>query len=148
MFPIGEEARQRIAGRIRDLSRDGIRQKLQTVMFDGAEVTERLVEEEWRINSSPGALESFEALAAYFRERLDADAIGDDLAADTALPHKPLLIWGDSDRSVVISIGQRVEQLLGTPLVRIPEAAHAPYWERPEAFNSVLVPYLLKLNVG
>jgi hypothetical protein len=39
MFPIGVEARENIARRIRDLSRNGIAQRLRIVIFDPALVS-------------------------------------------------------------------------------------------------------------
>lgn len=141
MFPIGEEARQKIAGRITDTTREGIRRKLSSVLFDASQVTESLVEEEWRINNSPGAAESFQMLATYFREQLDTDVIGERLAAH-GLARNSHIVWGADDRSVPLAIGRKVEALLGAPLLVIPRAAHAPYWEASEVFNSDLLRFL------
>ncbi len=145
MFPIGAEQRQRIATRITDLSREGIATKLNSLIFDPALVTPRLVEEEWRINNSPGARASFDALGAYFRDRLDADVVGPALV-DAMGPLPRLLVWGESDRSVPLSIGRQVEQLLGTPLLSLPSAAHAPYWEVPELFNKAMGDFLVRAS--
>lgn len=143
MFPIGAEQRQRIAARITDLSREGIATKLNSLIFDPALVTPRFVQEEWRINNSPGARSSFDALGAYFRDRLDEDVIGPALV-DAMGPLPRLLVWGESDRSVPLSVGRQAEQLLCSPLLALPGAAHAPYWEVPDPFNQALSDFLLR----
>jgi pimeloyl-ACP methyl ester carboxylesterase len=145
LFPLGAEAADRIATRISDQSRGGIRTKLLSVIYDPRFVSERLVEEEYRINNSPGARISFERLADYFRERLDSDLIGDKL---TQLAKRiPILaVWGECDRSVPLTIGQQVQSQLGIPLAVIPQTAHAPYWEAPEAFNKVICRFLSDLK--
>jgi 2-hydroxy-6-oxonona-2,4-dienedioate hydrolase len=141
MFPIGEEARRNIADRITDTTREGIRRKLSSVLFDASQVTDCLVEEEWRINNSPGAAESFQMLATYLRERLDTDVIGEHLAANS-LARRSHIVWGGDDRSVPLAIARKVEALLGAPLLVIPRAAHAPYWEASEVFNGDLLRFL------
>jgi pimeloyl-ACP methyl ester carboxylesterase len=143
MFPIGKEARERIAGRMLDRSVEGTRRKLATVMLDPANMTESLVQEEWRINNSPGSTEGFTALAQYFREHLDEDVVGDRLAAMPAGGRR-LILWGEEDRSVPLSIGRNVEKLLQAPLTAIRNTAHAPYWESPTVFNRLLVEFLAR----
>lgn len=141
LIPIGAEARERIAKRIRDRTHDGIRGKLKAVIWDEALVRDSLVDEEWQINNSPGAEEAFGCLAEYFLSRLDQDVIGEQLAE---MPSKPpmMLVWGEEDRSVPLTVGRSVEKLLQVPLTTIPRTAHAPYWEAPEAFNKVLIRFL------
>jgi 2-hydroxy-6-oxonona-2,4-dienedioate hydrolase len=146
MFPIGPEARDRIAGRLLDRSRDGVEHKLKTVIHDSASVAETMIDEEWAINTSPGTEETFMRLAEYFRNSLDDDAVGARLAALTpALP--TLLVWGEQDRSVPLAIGLKAQQVLnGAPLRIIPRTAHAPYWEDPQAFNVILLEFLQGLG--
>jgi pimeloyl-ACP methyl ester carboxylesterase len=141
MFPIGAEARYNIARRITDLSRIGIAQKLRTVIFDSALVSESMIEEEWLINNSPGAARTFDALGSYFRERLDDDVVGQKLK-ELSPRHRRLIIWGQEDRSVPLAIGRKVEKLLEAPLIVIAGAAHTPYLEAPEAFNQTLQTFL------
>jgi pyruvate dehydrogenase E2 component (dihydrolipoamide acetyltransferase) len=143
MFPIGPDARRRIADRILDRSRDGIRSKLSTLMFDPGLVTDHLVEEEWRINDSQGATESFEALAHYFKERLDDDVVGDQLL-DALGDQGRMVIWGAVDKSVPVEIGQKTAALLRTSLLAIPKTAHAPYWEAPSVFDQAVTGFLLQ----
>lgn len=141
LFPIGAEARARIAGRIMDRSREGIAQKLRHVIAEQSLVTDDLVDEEFHINNSEGATESFAALGRYFAESLDDDVIGPDLAAQKALPIAT--VWGEMDKSVPIEVGFRAADLLGqAPLQIIRGAAHAPYFERPAEFNRVAKDFL------
>jgi pimeloyl-ACP methyl ester carboxylesterase len=141
MFPIGKESREAIAGRIGDTTREGIRRKLSSVIFDDTGLDEQLVDEEWRINNSPGAKEAFERLAQYFRTSLDEDVVGERLAA-LQEPRKRMLVWGAEDRSVPVAIGCRTQELFKVPLHSIPNSAHAPYFEAPELFNQLLVKFL------
>ncbi|MDX8439004.1 alpha/beta fold hydrolase [Mesorhizobium sp. VK3E] len=141
LFPIGAQARERIAARISDVSREGIGRKLAAVVYDSTLVTEAIREEEWRINNSPGAIDSFRLLAEYFRNGLDGDAVGKGLIAQAAgLKH--LIVWGEEDRSVPIDIGRSFAAEMNSSLVSIPRTAHVPYWEAPEAFNATLVRFL------
>lgn len=142
MFAVGDAVRGGIAQRMVDLGRAGIENKLKTVIHDVARVDQRLVAEEHAINNSPGAAESFALLAAYFRERLDDDAVGQRLAE---LPARPpiFMAWGEQDRSVPLEVGRRAQALLGVPdMLVIAQAAHAPYWEQPAVFNAALLRFL------
>jgi pyruvate dehydrogenase E2 component (dihydrolipoamide acetyltransferase) len=100
-----------------------------------------MIEEEWRINNSFGASQTFEALGAYVRERRDDDVVGQKLKVMKPR-HRRLIVWGEEDRSVPLAVGRRVEQRLGDPLVVIPQTAHSPYWEAPHAFNDRLRAFL------
>lgn len=142
MFPIGREARSAIAARLVDLSREGIERKLRTVIHDQERVTSALIDEEYAINTSPGASLAFSRLADYFLHHIDEDAIGEQLAK--LAPSLPvLLIWGREDRSVPLSIGLKTRQLLGGVALEIMSgAAHAPYWENPKVFNEILLGFL------
>lgn len=142
LFPIGPDASRKIAGRILERDRAGIKNKLAIVMHDASHITTEMVDEEWAINNSPGTDEAFAKLAEYFRDRLDADVVGDKLAALCGtLPM--ILVWGAEDRSVPLAIGQKAQRLLsGTPLRVISGAAHAPYFESPEAFNDILTDFI------
>lgn len=141
MFPLGAEARGAIADRMLDCSREGIEHKLKKVICDAALVTEALIDEEWKINTSPGAEDGFARLSAYFRNRIDDDAVGERLAALRPAPPS-LLVWGEEDRSVPLSIGKKAQQVLNVPLRVMPATAHAPYWEDPETFNAILLEFL------
>ncbi len=143
IVPMGLEARRTLGARFAAVTRDGIERKLRTVMFDDAtEVTPQFIEEEWRINNGPGAHAAFARIAQYIAERIDDDVVGERLAA---LPDRPptAIIWGRDDRAIPLSVGHAARDLLRPELyAEIPDAAHAPYFERAEAFNTLLLDFL------
>jgi pimeloyl-ACP methyl ester carboxylesterase len=140
LVPVGEEARLRVQAGLADQSREGVLAKLERLLGDPSLVTPELVEEDVRINNSPGAKESFAALGRYIAAELDDDAVGARLAA-TGLP--VLLVWGERDKSVDLSVGRAAAALIpGARLVVLPGAGHAPYLEKPEAFNRAVIEFL------
>jgi pimeloyl-ACP methyl ester carboxylesterase len=140
LVPVGVEARLRVQAGLADQGREGIRAKLQRIFLDASLVTDETVEEDFRVNNSPGAKESFAALGRYVAERLDDDVVGAQLAA-AGLP--TLLVWGEQDRSVDLSVGKAAAGVIpGARLVVLPDAGHAPYFERPEAFNRAVIDFL------
>jgi 2-hydroxy-6-oxonona-2,4-dienedioate hydrolase len=143
LVPIAPANGEGIRRGVRDTSRDGIRAKLGTVFHDAARhVTEPFVEEEWRINNSPGALPALAALGDYVADRLNRDLIGERVLA--CLDRTPvLLLWGAEDRLVPLSVGQAAAAALpGVTLRVIPDAGHAPYIERADAFEREMLAFL------
>lgn len=60
-----------------------------------------------------------------------------------AIEAPTLLIWGERDSVVPLGIGRRLAEVIpGARLAVIEKAGHVPMWERPEAFNSVLIEFL------
>lgn len=140
LVPIGDEARGRIKAGANNQTREGVASKMQRVIFDQALVTPEMLEEEWRINNSPGAKESFQALGAYIESDLDAEVVGEALAA-ASFP--VLLAWGEEDKTVAPSVGEKVRELVPrSRLVRFARAAHTAYYERAEAFNQALLDFM------
>jgi 2-hydroxy-6-oxonona-2,4-dienedioate hydrolase len=138
MFPLSTELAGGIADRIKDLTRDGIRQKLRNLIFDGDMLTDAWLNEEYAINNSPGAEAAFEKLSGYFRSQINDDVIGERLASVARIV-RTTLIWGGQDRSVPLEIAHRTQQLLGDVPLHVMEAtAHAPYFERPDVFRQHL----------
>ncbi len=140
IVPLGEEVCTRIAERLTDTTAAGIAEKLRWLVLDGELVNEEWIEEEFRINNSAGAAESFVALADYFARRIDDDVVGVRLRRSIEERGTDVhLLWGEDDRSVPIGVGEAsAQELGGLPLVRIPDAAHAPYLEQPDTFSSLL----------
>ena len=140
LVPIGAEARGRIQAGANNQSKDGVATKFSRVIFDQALVTPEMIEEEYRVNNSPGAKESFAALGKYIAEKLDDEVVGEKLAA-AKLP--VLLVWGDQDKTVPPTVGEAAAKLIpGAKLVMLQGAAHTPYYEKHEAFNRALLDFL------
>jgi 2-hydroxy-6-oxonona-2,4-dienedioate hydrolase len=127
--------------RIRSTSLSGIADKLRFLLYDHSLITDAWVREESWINSSPGAADALEHTADYVANKADADLIGDRLArVDVPI----ILFWGADDKWVPPAVGHRIRQevLPNAPMVLLERAGHAPYYERPEAFNQELVRFL------
>lgn len=140
--PIGAERRQRTQSIVGETSWEAVGGKLRVVLHDEALATEELHREEFRINNSPGAAESFERIAAYFGNDLDDDAVGDRLAA-VADAFPVLIVWGREDVGFPLELGEAARaKLPGSRLAVMDDAAHAPYFERPEAFNRIVTDFL------
>ena len=143
LAPWGAERRADSRARLRDASRQGIARKLGVVVHDPGLVTGEWLEEEYRINNSPGAEASFAAISDYVADRIDDDLIGPRLAAMAADRPPTLLIWGEQERAVPLETGRTAHAMLdGSELAVISDASHAPYFERPDEFNRVLLDFL------
>ena len=84
LVPLGADARGRVEQGANNQTYDGVKGKLARVIFDPALVTEDFINEEYRINNSAGARESFATLGRYIGQRLDDDVVGDRLAGMTS----------------------------------------------------------------
>ena len=119
---------------------EGMREKLEFLVYDNALVTNQLLAEETRMNSTPEAKVVLEKLAAYIADGVQKDFIGDRYAK---LNLPTLLVWGKDDMWVPLKVGLDSQEVLGgAPLVIMSSAAHAPYFERPTEFNAVAVNFL------
>jgi pimeloyl-ACP methyl ester carboxylesterase len=101
-------------------------------------ITPGWLREEFMINNSAGAHESFERLGAYLVDQPASDIIGTRLAAlRDSLPLS--VVWGALDEAVPVQIGHDAHRVLGLPEPVLMEGAgHAPYWERDDLFNPLL----------
>ncbi len=134
LAPLSAEAGEAIRRGVRNVSVDGVRQKLRNVFVDPAFATEDLIVEESRINGSAGAVEALSALGDYMVDGLNGDLVTEELAQ--AAGRWPLgLLWGEQDRMVAVEVGQAAAEALGLgPLDVMPGVGHAPYVEQPDAF--------------
>lgn len=142
LVELGEEKRQLVSRGVRDQSRASIAARLRNFVHDPSLITDEWIEEEYRTNNSPGALDAMGTFAEWIYDRCDADAVGATLAQ---LRRKPpiLLVWGTQDRSVPLALGKKAQSLLGNPpLVEITDAGHLPYLEKPREFNAPVLDFL------
>ena len=139
--PLGPQARERTAGLIVDASPETVDRKLRTVLHDTSLITDELFREEVRINNSPGAAEAFGHIAEYFAGHIDEHVVGERLAA--VCGEVPvLLVWGREDVGFPLTMGMAAHELLpGSRLAIMDGAAHAPYFERPEAFGAIVTQF-------
>lgn len=128
-------------GRITELTDAGVRGKLEMLMFHQQLVTDDWVEEERRINSSPGAQEALMRTADYVATGTDQHLVGGRLAT-SGIP--VIIFWGGEDKWIDPAVGRRIKSqvLPMSPLVILRHAGHAPYRERPHVFNDCLVTFL------
>jgi pimeloyl-ACP methyl ester carboxylesterase len=59
------------------------------------------------------------------------------------LTQRTLILWGEEDQVFPIKVGESLNQaILGSRLIRIPQAGHIPQWERPDLVNPELIKFL------
>ena len=142
IMPLGPEASENVRANVKNVSRDGIAGKLRFVLARQELVTEDLIEEEFRINNSPGAQAAFDVLGDYIVDSIDDDNVGAALK-DYAEPM--LLIWGAQDRAVPLSVGHGARDLLARPRLEVIEGTgHCSYMEDTVRFNEILVDFLAR----
>jgi len=140
--PWGHERRAATRDRLADATIDSVGRKLAVVVHNQELVTEAWIREESAINSSPGAAEALNAIGAYIADHLDNVLVLDGIAA---LSHEipVLLVWGEEDQSVALSIGQSAHRRISeSELVVIPSTAHAPFFEAPVTFVESVVDFI------
>jgi len=124
------------SSRVSDTSPEGIRAKLHMLMSNQDLVTDAWVEEERRINTSPGAAYALAELRRYLETGVNGDLVGEKYAA---LRIPTMLVWGKEDKWVPPQVGFEAAKLFPeSPLVMLENAGHAPYFERPELFNTMV----------
>lgn len=149
LVPWGAERRAASRSRLRDVSCQGVARKLEVVVHDPGLVTDEWLAEEYLVNNSPGAEASFAAISDYVADHIDDDLIGPRLAAMPADRRPPtLLIWGEQERAVPLETGREAHAMLdGSELAVISGASHAPYFEKPDEFNRILLDFLDRSGV-
>lgn len=125
-----------------DMSPAAMRARLLSVFTDPSFVTEDLVMEDVRVNTSPGAKESIDTFAAYLASGFNKDLALDDLVAlDGRVPL--LMLWGEDDKSMPVEIAYKArERLRHARLATLRNVNHTPYIESPAMFQKVLTDFL------
>jgi 2-hydroxy-6-oxonona-2,4-dienedioate hydrolase len=140
LAPIGEEIRGRISAGSQNQSREAMAGKFSVVICDQSLVKPEMIEEEYQMNNSDGANDSLKAYGRYIGSDLDKDVAGPQLVSQT---FRKLLVWGDQDKVVPLSIGQAARKLLpDSQLVILEGTSHTPYYERSADFNAILLSFL------
>ena len=142
VVPIDQDVAETISRNVRAQAREQFAGKLNFVMHDPSLVTEAFIEEEWRMNSAPGALGAYARMGDYLTDGISGDYVARELRT-LFPPDRILLIWGADDRAVPLAVGHACQEALGGPrLIAIPASNHCPYVEQPEAFDAALLPFL------
>jgi 2-hydroxy-6-oxonona-2,4-dienedioate hydrolase len=142
LVPIGRETGLAIRNSVVAVDRERIAAKLSLVFANPNLVNNRLIEEEFRINNSPGAIDGFRRLGDYIATKVDEHCVGPELSV-LLKPRDILLIWGAADRIVPVSVGVAARAALGDPeLQLISNAGHAPYLEQADEFDALLFRFL------
>jgi len=144
VVPIEQSVAETISRNVRASRREQFEGKLRFVLHDPALVTDRLIEEEWRMNTAPGALEAFGRLGDYLTSGIAGDYVAETLSS-LFTPERMLLVWGAEDKAVPPSVGEACKAALGGPeLAIVADSNHCPYLEQPDAFDAVLLPFLAR----
>jgi pimeloyl-ACP methyl ester carboxylesterase len=144
VVPIPQATAETIRKNVQAASRPQIEAKLKFVIVDPAQVPQSLIEEEWRINNAPGALQAFGRLGDYLASGISRHYVAENLVA-LFPPEKLLLIWGALDTAVPLSVAEECRQALKNPeFILIPNAGHAPYYEQPALFDPPFLTFLAK----
>jgi 2-hydroxy-6-oxonona-2,4-dienedioate hydrolase len=144
LAPIAAPARARMADSLKTVTKDGIRSKLERMLFDKQLITEQWIEEEWRINTSPGAAEALSNLASYVAsdDGLNAELVA-DVFPDLASRIPTMLVWGAEDKSVPPAVGLAARSTASAAgWLAIDHAGHVPYFEESEIFNIGVADFL------
>lgn len=148
VVPISQAVAETISRNVRVQDKNLFENKLKFVLYDPSGITPAMIEEEWRINTFPGAGAAFGRLGDYLVNGISADYVASRLCA-LYPPEKMLLVWGKQDKAVPPEVGEACRTALGEPeLVFIDRSNHVPYLEQPEAFDAVVVPHLRRLLSG
>jgi 2-hydroxy-6-oxonona-2,4-dienedioate hydrolase len=142
-IPLGAEQRERLRRIAVYKSRAGGLERLRRSFFDSRLAAGDIVEQEFRMNSSPGASEYLDNLGRYIEENMDDELLGPalhELAKSTPV----LFVWGVDDRVLPLSFGQKSQEFVGglSRFIAIENAGHAPYFERPGEFNQAVLEFL------
>jgi pimeloyl-ACP methyl ester carboxylesterase len=148
IVPIDPAVAATISRNVRATQREQFYGKLGFVLHDSAAVTEAFVEEEWRTNTAPSTIDVFGRLGDYLTGGIERDYVAKKLSA-LYTPERLLLVWGEQDKAVPLSVAHACQDALGGPkLVVIPGANHCPYFEQPEAFDAAFLPFLQRNWAG
>ena len=146
IVPIDQDVAETISRNVRATQRAQFVGKLNFVFHDPSMVTDSLIEEEFRMNTAPGAIAAFSRLGDYLTTRIGNDYIAARLRA-LFPPEKILLVWGAADKAVPLSVAYACRAALGEPALAIIENAnHVPYLEQPAAFDAALLPFLARVS--
>jgi len=141
------EANQRIYDlsmkAVQEPSRDNVRNRLEWLMHDPADVTDDLVESRYRIYCQPGFAAAMERICCILvpPERRRAMMITDDELRAIQAP--ACVIWTGHDPQGAAEIGETTATLIPDCRYHVMEdCGHWPQWEDAAAFNRLSLDFL------
>ncbi|MGC1462537.1 MAG: alpha/beta fold hydrolase [Terracidiphilus sp.] len=142
-IPLGSEHRERLRRIMTYRSREGGLERLRRCLFDPRLAAGDIVEQEFRLNTSPGAKECLHAFGDYIAEEIDSDVVGVRLQ-ELATQIPCLVVWGADDKVLPSTFGNAMQAAIGgaSQFIAIKNTGHAPYFERPWEFNQTLLRFL------
>lgn len=142
LVPLETDTAERLRVGVGDMRLEAVRARLLTVFQDKRFVTDDLVREDVRINTSPGARESLRALVDDIARNHDRELVVEGLRAQEGeVPI--LLVWGEYDRSTPVDTVRNARgRLSRARMAIIKGVAHTPYLERPEVFHQTVSAFL------
>jgi 2-hydroxy-6-oxonona-2,4-dienedioate hydrolase len=146
-IPLGFEHRERLRRIATYRSREGGLERLRRCLFDPRLAAGDIVEQEFRLNTSPGAEECLQAFRCYIAEAIDDDVVGVGLR-ELATQIPCLVVWGADDKVLPSTFGLAMQAAIGgsSRFIAIQNTGHAPYFERPWEFNQTLLRFLETLG--
>ncbi|MGC2111652.1 MAG: alpha/beta fold hydrolase [Candidatus Korobacteraceae bacterium] len=119
-------------------TRAHLREVFDLLFYDSRLATEELVDLAYELHLERGDGYTIDSVLRNLqsgRERLDA-TIGDVKA-------RTLIVWGEQDRMIPVSVGRRLQQLIaGSRLEVIAECGHLPALEKPAEFVRCVLSFL------
>jgi 2-hydroxy-6-oxonona-2,4-dienedioate hydrolase len=142
-IPLGAEHRERLRRIATYRSREGGLERLRRCLFDPRLAAGDIVEQEFRLNTSPGAEECLHAFGRYIAEEVDGDLVGTKLR-ELATQIPCLVVWGADDKVLPSTFGLAMQAAIGgsSRFIAMKNTGHAPYFERPWEFNQTLLRFL------
>lgn len=124
------------------LSRETIRQRVDWLMYDEADVTDELVENRYYIYSRPGAMEAIRYMTVQVLEALiDFEEGDNEFLRD--IEHETLVFWTDHNPGFTAEEAREAASKMPNHRVYVMEdAAHWPQWEHADEFNRVHLDFL------
>jgi len=142
-IPLGSEHRERLRRIATYRSREAALERLRRCLFDPRLAAGDIVEQEFRLNTSPGAEQCLHAFGRYIAEEIDRDLVGMKLR-ELATQIPCLVVWGAEDKVLPSTFGVAMQAAIGgsSRFIAIKNTGHAPYFERPWEFNQTLLRFL------
>lgn len=118
-------------------NRDTIKRVLMDCVSDDQLITKEVLDRQYKISRLKGT--TWVLYSTFKNAKLALDFKKNLIS----IPHPTLLIWGDQDRILPISVGEKLHRNIAkSKFYVISGAGHIPMWEAPEEVNSIIIEFL------